>query len=123
MRAESTGIDTRILQDQDFCNNANNLLAFSFFFVVFFSSFGARKTRVLCQDVVDKITVLHLLFSSFGARKTRVLCQDVGDKITALHLLFVLLVLQQRFLLFTLYLQKPRRSKMTTLDRLITRVM
>ena len=32
LHAGSTGIDTRILQDQDFCNNGNNFLVFSFFF-------------------------------------------------------------------------------------------
>ena len=32
LHAGSTGIDTRILQNQDFANNANNHFVFSFFF-------------------------------------------------------------------------------------------
>ena len=39
LHAGGTGIDTRILQDHDFANKANNLFVFSFFFVVLFSSF------------------------------------------------------------------------------------
>ena len=31
LQAGSTGIDTLILQDQDFCNNGDNFLAFSIF--------------------------------------------------------------------------------------------
>ena len=60
--AGSTGIDTRILQDQDFANNANNAFVFSFFFGILSSSFiSSHKTRVVCQDVLHKITALHLL--------------------------------------------------------------
>ena len=39
LHAGSTGIDTRILQDHDFCNNANKFLVFCFFFAVLFCSF------------------------------------------------------------------------------------
>ena len=49
--------------------------------------------------------------------------QDVQRKITVLHLLCVLPALQQRYLWFTLYLQKPWRVKMTILKCLMTLVM
>ena len=39
LHAGSTGIDTRILQDHDFCNNGNKFLVFCYFFAVLFCSF------------------------------------------------------------------------------------
>ena len=89
LHAGSTGIDTRILQEQDFCNNGNNFLVFSF---------------------------LYFSFPHFSAQKTRVVCQDFLHKITELQLLCIILELQQRFLWFTLYFKQPRRAKMTTLN-------
>ena len=76
-----TGIDTRILQDQHFCNNGNNFLEFFFFIWDSLFLISAHKTRVVCQDVLPKLTVSHLL------------C--------------ILLALQQRFLWFTLFLEQP----------------
>ena len=95
LHAGGTGIDTWILQDQCLCMNGNNFLAFSFFFGILSSSFiSSHKTRVVCQDVLHKINALHLLW-----------------------------ILLPRFLCFTLYLQQSRKSKITTLECLMTRVM
>ena len=48
----------------------------------------------------------HILFA-------RVVWQDVLHKIAVLHLLCIQLALQQRFLWFTLYLQQLRNTKMS----------
>ena len=61
LHAGSTGIDKRILQNQDFCDSGNNFLVFSFFFVLLFCSFICTQV-VACQDLFHRITALNLLY-------------------------------------------------------------
>ena len=85
MHAGSTEIDTRILQEQDFCNNGNNFLVFSFFLVLLFASFFCLKnadsvSRLLAQHhcititlhytrTTTKVLVVHSLFQT--AKKSK----------------------------------------------------
>ena len=80
LHAGSTGIDTRILQEQDFCINGNNFLVFSFFLVLLFSSFFSSKnassvSRLPAQNhcititlhytrTTTKVLVVHSLFQT-----------------------------------------------------------
>ena len=71
LHAGSTGIDTRILQEQDFCNNGNKFLVFSFFLVLLFSSFFCSKNAGSVSRLTlhytrttTKVLVVHSLLQT-----------------------------------------------------------
>ena len=59
LHAGSTGIDTQILQDQGFCYPFFFVSSFLFFLIAFlFFYYSANKTRGMCHDFLNKITVI-----------------------------------------------------------------
>ena len=72
---------------------------------------GFSKTKSF--NFATMVNTFYSFLSSFHILFPRVVWQDVLHKIAVLHLLCILLALQQRFLWFTLYLQQPRRTKMS----------
>ena len=93
---------------------------------------GADNAKVVSSTLTRTTTISFcVLFAVFVvfvvvlfSQKTPLVCQDILYKITALQLLCIILLLQQRFLWFTLYFKQPRRAKVTTLaECLITLVI